>query len=296
MKKLQFIFNPNTGGGRLKHRLMDILCRFSQEGYELSVWPTSAQGDARYFAEKYAAGHDMVVCCGGDGTLNEVVNGLITLKNPPLLGYIPGGTTNDFASSLRLPRTNMGSAVSRIINPKKIIQYDVGMFNQTAFTYVAAFGAFTDVPYTTSQETKNSFGYFAYISEALQALPTLQSYAASFVCDDEVLEGEFLLGMVSNSFSIGGFSLKRLHKKIDLSDGMLEVTLLRRPQNLSDLRTLSTGLLSGSYNSDILIVRQVKSFSFEGGLPISWTLDGEFGGNLTSANITAKTQALNICV
>lgn len=295
MQKMLFIFNPHTGGGRLQGKLMSILCEFSAAGYEVTVHPTQAQGDA----ENAAAGADniynVVACCGGDGTLNEVVNGLLQCKNPPLLGYIPGGTTNDFASSLGLPKTDMLAAARRITQPRKHFAFDVGRMNGRAFTYVAAFGAFTDVSYGTPQKFKNMLGYFAYILEGVQKLPNLRPLHAVVETDGgQVIEDDFIYGMVSNSVSVGGFSFAS-NRKIRLDDGEFEVLLLRHPQNLSEFRELSAALVSRNITSPSLTALKARSLVVTSPEKISWTLDGEFGGAHTKAEIQVLHKALTIC-
>lgn len=295
MQKMLFIFNPKTGGGRLRGRLMEILCYFAGQDYELTVYPTGAKGDARRIAASKGAQHDIVVCCGGDGTLNEVVDGLHTLKNPPLLGYIPGGTTNDFASSLKLPKTDMMAAAKRAVYPKKILEIDVGQFNQRCFTYVAAVGAFTDVSYSTPQTFKNIFGYFAYIVEAIQKLPGLQPCHMCIEAGDERYEDDFLFGMVSNSTSVAGFSF--LDKDdVHMNDGLFEVLMVRQPQNLADLRSVSSALLSHNTASSWILSLQVPKVTITSAKPLPWTLDGEYGGELDKVEIEVKPRAQRICV
>jgi YegS/Rv2252/BmrU family lipid kinase len=292
-----FIFHPQTGGGRLKNKLMEIICRFSAAGYELCVWPTTGTGHARAIAASHAKGADMVVCCGGDGTLNEVVDALMAMEPAcrPTVGYIPGGTTNDYATSLLLPKSDMLAAAERIIRPKKVYHSDVGTFNGRAFTYVAAFGAFTDISYKTPQNVKNALGYLAYLLEAVQHLGKTASCRARFVCSEESFEDDYLLGMVANSASVAGFHFKNSHK-VRLDDGLFEVLLVKPPHNLGELGELSAALLGGNYASPLLTVTRVSGLRFESAEPISWTLDGEFGGSLTAADIQVHPRVLKICI
>ncbi len=294
MKNMLFIFNPHTGGGRLKNKLMDILCLFSAAGYTLKVCPTHAEGDARKLTRQHGEDADILVCCGGDGTLNEVVDGLMCLKNIPEVGYIPGGTTCDFAASMKLPRRNMMRAANRILTPKQLYQCDVGILNNRAFTYVAAFGAFTDVPYITPQKYKNAAGYFAYVLSGIQQLPSIQSSHVRIECDDCTLhEGDYLFGMIANSASVAGFSFPD-KKKVQLDDGVFEVLLVHYPQNLVELGELSTALLSGNTKSPLLSILRISEASFSFASPTSFTLDGEFGGSHTNVDIIVKNKALQI--
>lgn len=294
-KKMLFIFNPTTGGGRLKSSLLEIICRLTDVGYALRVCPTKAQGDARKIAHELAEKYDVVVCCGGDGTLNEVVDGMAHLRELPLLGYIPGGTTCDFAASLKLPRTNMLAAVNRIVDPEEERKCDLGMLNGRAFVYVAAFGAFTNVPYKTPQRHKNVLGYFAYLVEGMQQLPRMESSHVRIVCDGQHLEDDYLLGMITNSTSVAGFSFPN-KQKIQLDDGIFEVILVKKPKNLSDLGALSGAVLGGTFQSHLLTIMRASEIEFSFDSEMDWTLDGEFGGAVTRAAIEVRRQAFRICV
>lgn len=295
MKKLLFIFNPHTGGGRLKNKIMEILCLFTKHGYELSVWPTQKMGDARRIAEKRGSRADLLVCCGGDGTLNEVVDGIKDLEKKPLLGYIPGGTTCDFASSLGLPKTDMMAAARRIMEPKSVFECDTGIFMDRAFTYVAAFGAFTDVSYKTQQKNKNALGHFAYVLGAMQQLPNLESHHTKVICDGEVLEENILLGMVTNSVSVGGFNFPKANR-VQLNDGKLEVLLVRQPRGLSELGELSTSILAGPTSSPLLKQVQARDIQFFFDSEVPWTLDGEFGGNHKDVTIGIRDKMISVCI
>lgn len=294
MQKMLFIFNPNTGGGRLRSRLMKLLCYFSANDFEVTVFPTAGPGDAQQAAREKASEYDIVVCCGGDGTLNEVVWGLNSCDKPPLLGYIPGGTTNDFASSLSLPKTDMMAAAKRIVQPKKIFEFDIGQFNQRVFTYVAAFGAFTDVSYSTPQTFKNIFGYFAYIVEAIPKLPVLQPCHMVVRAGDDIYEDDFVFGMISNSTSVGGFSFLA-QDKVRMDDGVFEVLLVRHPHNISELRTVSAALLSRDIHSPWLLSLQANQVEFHSAQPLPWTLDGEYGGEPQTVHVEVLQRALRIC-
>ncbi len=295
MKKLLFVFNPNTGGGKLRYPLIDVLCNFSQAGYELLVCPTAQAGDAKQYVLRHGEDCDLLVCCGGDGTLNEVVDGMMRLEKRPLLGCIPGGTTNDFASSLRLPKNSVMAATNRILKPKKLFRYDVGLFNERIFNYVAAFGAFTDVSYRTPQRFKNVLGYFAYLVEALQQLPGLSSTHVCIKTDHCEIEGDFLLGMVTNSASVGGFTYPDLHQ-VRLDDGYFELVLLRRPHQLGDLGEISAAFLNADVESDLLTVLHAKEFHITSSDMLPWTLDGEYGGTMDEVHIDVVQKAIEICI
>lgn len=295
IKKLLFIFNPNTGGGRLKNKLMGIIQAFSKAGYCVTVFPTAGPGHARQEVIRHGGSTNLLVCCGGDGTLNEVVDGMMHLKTPPLLGYIPGGTTNDFAASLKLPRANMMNAAMRIIAPKDIVSIDVGAFNHRHFTYVAAFGAFTDVAYSTPQYYKNLLGYMAYIMEGLSRLPNIRPFKVKVTTETEEFEEDILFGMVANSASVGGISFPE-QSKVQMDDGLFEVLLVRRPHSLAEIGSISTALMIKNFHSPYLRVTRVSKITICTNEPVAWTLDGEFGGELERAEIVVKQKALRICI
>ncbi|MDL2254478.1 YegS/Rv2252/BmrU family lipid kinase [Ruminococcaceae bacterium OttesenSCG-928-I18] len=295
MKKALFIFNPYTGGNKIKLHLLDILQVFAEAGYEVTVHPTQGPGDAKKTAADYGIEYDLVICCGGDGTLNETVSGLVQHKKPPVLGYIPGGTTNDYATSLGLPKTSMVAAAKRIVEPNEIFHSDVGVFGDRNFNYVAAFGAFTDVAYSTNQNVKNALGYLAYIFEVLGRLNSLPTIVASVECDGEMLDGEFVFGMISNSTSIGGIGFNRTDL-IHMDDGLFELVLVRQPQKLADFTTLYADLMRKNIENPHIEVRQGKCFHILSEEPVSWTLDGEDGGSSTDTLITLKHKAISICI
>ncbi len=289
-----FIFNPATGGVRLKNHLMEILCLYGHAGYKLVVLPTSGPGDAKRAASK-ADGCDIVVCCGGDGTLNETVEGLLKCKNPPRLGYIPCGTTNDFASAHGLPKNNLMAAAKRVLHPKEIFHSDVGLFNDRIFTYVAAFGAFSDVSFTTRQSAKNVMGYFAYLLEALGKLPGLQPVKLRVESEGKSLEGEFLLGMVSNSSAVAGITYPP-EAEVRMDDGSFEMLLVRQPQNILDMGELSGALVTKNLDAPGVTLMRVQDIKVITPKPIVWSLDGENGGEHEEAHIRVQNKAIEICI
>ncbi len=298
MKSALFIYNPHTAGGKLKTQMLDIVQAFYEGGYVLTMHPTQKRGDAFKRAYRHSKIHKLLVCCGGDGTLNEVVGGLIQRECPTLLGYIPGGTTNDYASSLNLPKHNMIEAAKRIINPQEIYKCDVGVFDERSFNYVAAFGAFTDVSYTTNQQFKNAVGYLAYVLEGMGRLTHLPTITAKVECDGEQLEGEFLFGMITNTLSLGGMGLRLKEKnQISMNDGLFEMLLIRKPKNLSELSSLPQLWVTKEFiHSPLAEVRQGKNFVIRSTEPVRWTLDGEFGGELSECNVSVLPQAISICI
>lgn len=296
MKQMLFIFNPQAGSNvRLKTKLMDILVLYAKAGYELTVCPTAESGHAQRVVAETGDGFDLVVCCGGDGTLNETVAGALECKKPPCIGYIPGGTTNDFANSHGIPKNNMMAAAKRVIEPKEVFKSDIGLFNDRIFTYVAAFGAFTDVSYTTKQTTKNVIGYFAYLVEALGKLPGLQPTRVRIETEGVSFEEELLLGMVTNSTSVAGITYPP-EAEVQMDDGYLEVLLVRPPHDIFDMSELSGALVTKNLDSPGISLLRVKDIKITADEPIPWSLDGEHGGDCSEAHIRVARQAIEICI
>ncbi len=292
-KKLLFIFNPKSGKGQIKNRLMDILDIFVKQGYEVTVHPTQCQNDARNLVEEEAVQYDLVVCCGGDGTLDEVVSGMMTLDTKVPVGYIPSGSTNDFAQSLKIPKNMLRAAEVAVTG--RLFPCDIGSFNDDYFVYIAAFGLFTDVSYQTSQNLKNVLGHGAYLLEGAKRLVDVPSYWMEVTAGDLVIRDEFVYGMITNSVSVGG--MKNLTgTDVRLDDGLFEVTLVRMPQNPLQLNEILTNLVLPrpaetpyiySFKTDHLILHCESE-------KIPWTLDGEFGGNHSTVEIWNRHKALEM--
>ncbi len=230
-KNLLFILNPNAGKGEIRSKAVRILQLFSSAGYDVLVSPTSRAGEIPEIIQRRANGVDLVVCCGGDGTLNETVTGLMKLDPRPPLGYLPAGTVNDFASSLGISKDLEGAAQAVLSGSP--VDVDIGRFGEQYFTYVAAFGAFTEVSYQTPQQSKNVFGRTAYVLEGLKRLTSLKSYQASIEYDSGTCQGDYLFGMISNSSSVGGLKLLD-DAQISMNDGMFEVILIQKPDSLTE--------------------------------------------------------------
>lgn len=293
MKRLLFIYNPQAGKGVIRPRLANVLDTFTKAGFLVTVWPTQGKADATHVAARQGWWYDRIVCCGGDGTLSETVSGLLTLDAPPVLGYIPAGTTNDFSKNLGLPRgleKAAQTAVEGIPRP-----CDMGRFNERHFLYVAAFGVFTDVSYGTPQEFKNAFGHLAYVLEAATKLGDLgRGYQISVEHDAGTLEGEFIYGMVTNTNSVGGFKIFP-RNQVSLDDGVFEVVLVRRPKTPGDLQDalFSVALQSAKESRQVVAfhTRKLKVTALE---PLPWTLDGEYGGAPEVVNIENLNKAITL--
>lgn len=292
MKRLLLIYNPTAGRQKVKTMLPTLLDVFAQNGYLTTVYPTKAKGDATDAAAALAPDFDRVVCCGGDGTLNETVTGLMKLAQDrrPVLGYIPTGSTNDFSRNLSLPR---GTAeVAEVACAGVPRACDLGLVNGRWFTYVAAFGLFTDVSYATPQNAKNLLGHTAYLIEGASRLASIQSYHMKVESADHFVEGDFIYGMVGNTVSVGG--LINLPKSmVKLDDGQFEILLVHKPKNPLDYQDIFRALLSQQLTSSGLVEGfYAGSVTFTSDAPVPWTLDGEFGGEHTALKIENQQQVL----
>lgn len=292
-KKLLFLFNPFSGKGLIKNKLLEIVDTFVKNEYEVTIHPTQKPQDALYQVGKYAGEYSLVVCSGGDGTLDEVVSGMMRRDQKVPIGYIPSGSTNDFACSLKIPKS-MGKAAQLAVSGVPFA-CDIGNFNGDYFVYIAAFGLFTDVSYATSQEQKNRIGHFAYIIEGIKRIPAVQSYHLQISYGDEEIEGDFVYGMVTNSISAGGFR-NITGKNVKLDDGFFEVTLIQMPKNPLELNEIIASLTNLIDNTDLIYTFKTDCLSVKADEEISWTLDGEYGGKHTDVTISAEKQAVEIIV
>lgn len=292
-KRLLFVFNPHSGKAQIKNQLLEIVDTMVKSGYEVTVYPTQAAGDAIHKVEADAAGYDMVVCCGGDGTLDETVTGMMRLGGTQPLGYIPAGSTNDFATSLGIPK-DMVTAACVAVNGKQF-PCDIGAFNEDFFVYVAAFGLFTEVSYKTSQEWKNVLGHAAYILEGAKCLHDIPSFLMQVEYDNVRIQDEFIYGMISNSTSVGGFK-GMTGKDVLLDDGVFEVTLIKKPRNPIELNEVIASLINLADNTDMIYSFKTKEVRFMAKRSIPWTLDGEFGGEHEEVVIRNLCKAVRIMV
>ena len=288
-----FIYNPKSGTGRIKNHLAKIVEIFAAEEYEINIHPTQYVGDATHIVEKQSPSYDLVVCSGGDGTLDEVVSGMMKRKKKIPIGYIPSGSTNDFANSLGIPK-NMVNAAIQVMHGKSFL-CDIGSFDEKYFLYVAAFGIFTEVSYETDQEMKNKLGHLAYILEATLRLPQTKFYRMKISSMEKQIEGEFLFGMISNSNSIGGIP-NLTAKQTELNDGVFEVTLIKKPKSTLEINRIMTALLQGDVNNEMIICFKTKEITFEAMDEVPWTLDGEFGGRKKTVTIKNLQEELELIV
>ena len=290
-RKLLMIVNPRAGKNKSRSPLFNAAAALSQAGYLLSIHLTSAPGDAAETAWREGGRYDAVVAVGGDGTLNEVVSGLVRLRRPPLLGYLPQGSTNDFAASLHISSDPVEAAAAIARNVPRLL--DVGFWNGRSFLYVASFGAFTRTSYAAPQNAKNALGHFAYILEGMKDLSTLRPYRVRLTAGGECLDGEYLFGAVCNSTSIGG--LMRLEaERVVLDDGKFELLLIPNPHTPADLQNLVVALLNQQYDSQGLVFRHVSSIRLETEDALPWSLDGEYAPSLAEVDIENRRQALEM--
>lgn len=292
MKRLLFIYNAKSGTGAVAKNLSNIIDVFVKKGYRVEAYPTQCVMDAKKQVMERAHEFDLVVCSGGDGTLNEVVSGAMQMVDKPLIGYIPTGSTNDFATSIGLGKNMINNAKIAVGGYK--YKVDVGTFNEDRnFVYVVAFGAFTKVSYATSQKLKNIIGHPAYVVEAIKSLPTIKSHHLRFEFDGKVIEDDFIYGMISNSNSVGGFK-GLTGSNIVLDDGLYEVTLVKMPKNIQELGSIAQAMINPKLKSEYVIrfkVSEIRAYSAEA---VGWTVDGECGGSHKSVTIRNNPNAVTI--
>ncbi|MCC8047393.1 MAG: YegS/Rv2252/BmrU family lipid kinase [Clostridiales bacterium] len=292
MKKMLFVYNPMSGKGQIRFSLSRIIEKFSGADYDVTVYPTKAAMDAAQTVCARAGEFDIIVCCGGDGTLDEVVTGLMESATGRPVGYIPCGSTNDFASSIGIPR-QMEQAADTILGGRPFT-CDLGRFNEKDyFVYVAAFGLLTDVSYQTKQELKNVLGHAAYIIEGVKRLGSWRSYRIAFESEEFTGSGDFIYGMVTNSNSVGG--IKGLPgKNVALNDGLFEVMLVRTPSDLIDWQKTISALLTGEENGDCVIRFKTRRLLVRSEEPLAWTRDGEDGGEHLQVELENMHQVFDI--
>ena len=272
MKKMLFIMNPFAGQKKANKFLPEILLLFTQAGYEITTFMTTGTGSAAQTAERLGKNMDLVVCCGGDGTLNETVSGMIRAGATAPIGYIPAGITNDFASSLKLSHNPVQAA--KDILEGEPVPYDVGRFGQRYFSYVASFGAFTRSSYIVPQTIKNALGHTAYVLGGISEISQIRNEHIRMEIDGDVVEDDFLFGAICNSTSIGGI-LTLPPEQVDMGDGIFEVMLVRAPRNLTEITECILAVQNQKYNCAMITFRPAKSVTIYADPNMPWTLDGE---------------------
>jgi len=292
-RKLLFVFNPKSGKGLIKNHLLEIVDTMVKAGYETTLYTTQARGDATRKVREDGANYDRIVCSGGDGTLDEVVTGMREADLHMPLGYIPAGSTNDFARTLGIPNDMVKAAEIAVTD--NFFPCDVGQFNEDTFIYIAGFGLFTEISYETPQEFKNIFGHAAYILSAAKSLASIPNYLLQVEVNGEAFEGRFIYGMITNSVSVAGFK-GLTGKDVYLDDGEFEVTLVKTPTNpieLNEIMAYLTGLIS---ETNMVFTCKTDNIQIRSRSSVTWTLDGENGGDHWSVNIKNHHRKLNFVV
>ena len=272
MKKMLFVMNPYSGMRRASKYLADIIALFNEADYEVIAHMTRGQGDAIQIVKNRAKDMDLIVCCGGDGTFNETVTGILEAGADVPVGYIPAGSTNDFAASLKLSG-NVMQAAQDILDGEPT-PYDVGKFGDRYFSYVASFGAFTRASYTTPQSIKNALGHTAYVLEGINELSQIRNEHIRMEIDGQVVEDDFLFGAISNSTSVGGV-LTLSPDLVDLADGQMEILLVRAPRNLLEIPECIQAVQSQKYNCSMITFQSARKVRVFASPFMPWTLDGE---------------------
>lgn len=274
---MMLIVNPVAGRGGYSLNFGEALRVFSYGGYSVTLYFTKGKNDATRFAEENGADYDVVTCVGGDGTLSEVLSGLMKLDNPPPVGYIPMGTANDVATTLHIPKNDTVGAANLILNGEPH-PYDVGGFGDDGyFAYIAGFGAFTNVSYSTPQDQKNMLGHLAYVLQGMAELPNIETVRTRVEFDDGVIETDLVYGSMSNSTSVAGI-VKLKENMVSLGDGYSELVLVKDPRDVNGFGEILSSVLSGRFDGDKLIILHTKKAKFSFDHPVAWTRDGEDGG------------------
>ncbi len=293
-KKLLLIVNPCSGKAKMRTELLKVVEILSNANYSVTVYPTKEKGDATLKISTLSENEfDLIVVCGGDGTLNEVITGLMQAKIHCKLGYIPSGTLNEWSSGLNISR--MIAKAAEDITTGHEIALDIGKFGDKYFSYTASFGAFTSASYSAPQEVKNVLGQAAYVFEGVKSLGNIKPIHLKFTCPDREIEGDFLFGAISNSMSVGGI-VKFDDSVVKLNDGLFEVLLIRNPDNVLRLQPLIDGILKKDLNREGMEFFHTSSITVTGGENVSWTLDGEFAKGNDSIEITNIHNAINLIV
>lgn len=292
MKKLLFLINPYAGMRKAAKMLPEILAVFNRADYDVRVYVTAEAGDGIRAVATLAQGMDLVVCSGGDGTFNETISGLMQAGLRLPVGYIPSGSTNDFAASLHIPADPVEAA--RQIVEGSPNAYDLGQFGQRYFSYVASFGAFTKASYSTPQSVKNLLGHLAYVLEGMQEISQIRKHHVKLTLDDtEVLEEDYIFGAVCNSTSVGGI-VTLDPNQVDLKDGKFEVLLVRAPKTWQEISECLLAVQKQQYNSAMMTFRSASRIAIEAEPEMPWTLDGEKEDGHSFVEIQNLRQAIQI--
>lgn len=293
-KKLLLIVNPCSGRAKMRGELLRVTEIFSRGGYDVTVYPTKAKYDATEKVKSVKDGeYEKIVVCGGDGTLNEVITGMMLSGLNCTLGYIPAGTLNEWSTGLHISKS-IPTAAKDIINGNTV-QLDIGKFGDKYFSYTASFGAFTEASYSAPQDIKNVLGQAAYFFEGIKSLTNIKPISLQIECEGKQIEGDFLFGAISNSMSVGGI-VKFREAMVKLNDGLFEVMLIRNPANISEFQSIVDGILRQDLERKGIEFIRTDSLKVYGGSKLSWTLDGEFAEGDSCVEIKNIKKAINFII
>ncbi|MFR8104499.1 MAG: diacylglycerol/lipid kinase family protein [Clostridia bacterium] len=294
-KKVLLIVNPTAGKGKVIKVLKKVNSHLTEKGCDTDILYTRKKDDAMLYANQYGKDYSMVVSCGGDGTLNEVINGLMNLEKKPKLSFIPFGTTNDFAKTLKVPNT-------KFITPNKIKTYDeifcdIGSFDQTYFNYIAAFGIFTEVSYATPQSLKNRMGRIAYFLEGIKELTSIKTYPLTIEVEGKTYTDEFIYGGISNSVSVAGFKGIGFNpKEVELDDGKFEMLFVKAPKNPIELHKVLSALITQKVSSEYIYYFKTDKITVHSEEKMPWTVDGEYAGKKKDVTIKNNKKAIQFVI
>ncbi len=296
-KKALILINKSAGTGKAGQDTFDIVSGVARAGYEPVVYPIipGTRFSSEVLLEEYDGEVEMVLCSGGDGTLNHVISAMMDMKSKPILSYVPAGSTNDFARGLGIPSFKEDAIEVAVKGVP--FSYDLGRMNDRYFNYVAAFGAFSKVSYATDQDLKNVLGYAAYVISAIADLPENIGYSTYMRIEADGIseEGDYLFGAVSNSASVGGMNIFG-SAVVQMDDGLMELLLIRAPKNIMEFNAIITALATGLKDNPYITFKQVRFANFFCDQYVEWTLDGEFGGAFKKTHIDVLNKAVTIMV
>ena len=293
-QRVLLMVNPMAGRQKIRNELLYVVDTLTKAGYETIIYTTQGKDATRDLLAEKDSQFDRVICCGGDGTFNEILSATMHWNKRPILGYIPAGTTNDFAAGLKLPSDIREAAVNIVRGTPHTV--DAGLFNTSYFSYVASFGAFTEISYSTPQNFKNALGHLAYILEGIKEIPAFTSYTVCVEADGQIYKDSYIFGAVSNARSVGGI-LKISDSLVDLNDGVFEVMMIKMPKTLMDLSAIVTSLTSLNplkYDPSMFLFLQTKELKITFEQEIVWSLDGERVSGGKEARIACIKDAFKI--
>ena len=293
-KKLLIVMNPVAGIKKANKFLTEIVSLFSNADYECQVQMSTKDINAENIIIEYGRGKDLIVCIGGDGTFNEVVSGCLKMNISPVIGYIPSGSTNDFAIGMNLSLVPL-KAAKNILNGK-VVEVDAGLFNGRVFTYTASFGAFTKASYNTPRSLKNSFGHFAYVLEGVKEITNLSAFKLQIKSEQKIVEGTYIYGGICNSKRIGGGLIQFSDCNVDMNDGLLEVFLIKQPKNATEYMQIIYDLNSGNFNGLFFEFFSTSKLTVLTDDEINWSIDGEFQKGASVVEIKNVKSAFKLLV